>query len=260
MNSSQELQNELRARLRVQANKIPSALQRLGEALWSEPDPQLTHAECRAALPQFVDAELAGEPVAKSYVAVKHHLDHCDTCSAEYAELLETALAEEGGTLLKPNSVPRPDLSFLPTPAPTRSLQEIVLEWTRGLLPTFAPGRERELAVIADTFFARVLPLKTYDLRVGAVQAMGLGRRESSVALETLAACYASTQLLVNETTRQEMDAWLAQGTFTQNVETRALDAAHQIGIERKTAARFARAYAEQLSQDPSSLESLLRN
>ncbi|MCI0478852.1 MAG: hypothetical protein L0Y55_21630 [Anaerolineales bacterium] len=260
MNSSPERQAELRARLRVPSNKIPSALQRLGEALWSEPDAQLTHAQCRAALPQFVDAELENEPVAQTFAAVKHHLDQCDSCSAEYADLLETALADERGAVLEPNAMPRPDLSFLPKPAPTRTLRVIVLEWTRHLLPTFAPGLERELAVIADTFFARVLPLKTYELRVGAVQAMGLGRSESSTTLEILAACYASTQLLLNEITRQDMDAWLEQGTITQNVETRASDTARQIGIPRETAARFARAYAEQITQDPSALEALLRN
>ncbi|MBI4674681.1 MAG: hypothetical protein HY741_23805 [Chloroflexi bacterium] len=251
--------DELRNLLRAHADKIPPSLQRLGDALWNPDDEQLSHAACRAALPEFVDAELAGDAVAKLYPAVKHHLDRCDECGREYAELLDTAWAEQRGALVKPRAMPRPDLSFLPQPPSTRSLPEIVLEWTRRLLPTFAPGRERELAVIADTFFTRVAPLKTFELRAGAVQAMGLGRRETSPALETLAACYVATQQLVSQTTRQELDAWLAQGTFAQNVETRARDAAQQIGIPRKQAASFARAYAAQIAQDPSALKELLQ-
>lgn len=257
MDSKSNRYGVLAARLRVHAEKFPTPLRRLGDALWNPDDAQISHQECLAAVTEYIDAELAGEPIAKYFSAIKHHLDRCDPCAQVYAELLDSAWAEQRGALPKPQTMPRPDLSFLPQPAPTRSLQDVVLDWTRRLLPTLAPGRERELNVIADTFFARVAPLKSFELRTSTAQALGLGRSDTSPALETLAACYAATQQLLAQMTRQELEEWLAQGAVVQKVETRALGATEQIGMEQKQAARFAHAYAEQIAQDLSLLESL---
>ncbi len=247
----------LRARLREHAEKFPTPLRRLGDALWSERDEQLSHAACLETLPDYIDAELAGETVAKLFSRVKHHLDRCDSCAQEYAELLDAEWAEQRGALTKPAAMPRPDLSFLPQPK--RSLQEIVLERTRALLPTLAPAHLRELEVIADTFFARVRQLGTFELRAGAAQAMGLGGRDTNPALKLLAATYAITQNLTRDITRAQFEEWLQQARLQQELETRANDAARDIGIERELAARFARAYAEQTAREPEALRAFLK-
>lgn len=81
------------------ADNIPAPLKRLRDALWGEPEDDISHAKCRALLPAFVQAEADGEPVAKLYARVKHHLDHCDECGEEYALLLDLELAEMRGEI-----------------------------------------------------------------------------------------------------------------------------------------------------------------
>lgn len=258
MDSFKDRQDKLRQRLRAQSNRLDPRLQRLGDALWNTNDDALSHEACIEMLPEFVDAEVARQSVAQLFPAVKHHLDRCDTCAQEYAELLEAEWAEQRGALMKPQNIPRPDLSFLPKITPQPSLQEMVLERTRALLPLLAPAHLRELAVIADTFFARVQQLGTFELRLGAAQALGLGQRDTNPALTFLAASYVATQTLLNQITRAQFDQWSHQGTLQQELETRAVTAARAIGIERETAARFARAYTQQIIQAPASLRAQL--
>lgn len=256
MDSASNSFESLRARLREHAEKFPTPLHRLGDALWSERDEQISHPACLEQLPDYIDAELAGEPVAKLFPRVKHHLDRCDSCAQEYAELLDAEWAEQRGALAKPAAMPRPDLSFLPQPK--RTLQEIVLERTRALLPTLAPAHLRELEVIADTFFARVQQLGTFELRSNAAQAMGLGKRDTNPALNLLAASYATTETLTREITRPQFEEWLQRGTLQKELETRANVAARAINLEREFAARFARAYAEQFVRVPDTLRDVL--
>ncbi len=247
----------LRARLREHAEKFPTPLRRLGDALWRERDEQISHAACLEQLPDYIDAELAAEPVAKLFPRVKHHLDRCDSCAQEYAELLDAEWAEQRGALTKPAAMPRPDLSFLTKPK--RSLQEIVLEWARAVSAALAPTYLREIDVIADVFFARVQQLGTFELRSGAAQAMGLGGRDTNPALKLLAASYAATQNLTRDITRAQFDEWLQQARLQQELETRANTASRDIGIERELAARFARTYAEQIAREPEALRALLK-
>src|SRR3990172_1622064 len=62
--------------------------------------------EYRAQIPALVDAEMAGENIASLFPDLLAHLDTCPTCDAEYAALLELAMAEEGGELPQPNNFP----------------------------------------------------------------------------------------------------------------------------------------------------------
>lgn len=256
MDSAANRFEALRARLREHAEKFPTPVRRVGDALWNERDEELSHAACLEQLPDYIYAELAGEPVAKIFPRVKHHLDRCNLCAQEYAELLDAEWAEQRGRLTKPAAMPRPNLSFLPESK--RTLQQVVLERTRALLPTLAPAHLRELEVIADTFFARVQQLETFELRSNAVQAMGLGKRDTNPALNLLAASYAITQNLTRGITRAQFDEWLQQARLQQELETRANEVARDIGIERELAARFAHAYAEQIAFEPEALRALL--
>src|SRR5437016_1640435 len=87
---------------------------RFADALWSSGEDALSHAECLAMLPSFVNAEVRGENVLALYSTVKHHLDGCDSCSADYIELLQLTLADLDNQLLPTSPPPTFDLSFLP--------------------------------------------------------------------------------------------------------------------------------------------------
>ncbi len=46
---------------------------------------------------QYVDREVAGEPVADQMPQVKYHLEHCRVCGEEYAVLRDLARMEVEG-------------------------------------------------------------------------------------------------------------------------------------------------------------------
>ncbi|MDL1895071.1 hypothetical protein FBQ82_02250 [Anaerolineae bacterium CFX7] len=231
------------------ADNIPAPLKRLRDALWGEPEDDISHAECRALLPTFVQAEADGEPVAKLYARVKHHLDHCDECGEEYALLLDLELAEVRGEIEFASAI---------SPAAPRSLEQTLQELARRIVESLAPASLPEFGVIAETFFARVEQLGTFELRPSAAQALGLGRRDTNPALNILAASYAATQTLAREITRAQFEEWIARDTLETEIETRADAAARAVGIQRELAARFARVYAEQIAREPDALRDLL--
>lgn len=256
MNSSSSRYEALLARMREQPEKFPTPLRRLGDALWNAEDGQISHAECLEELPAFIDAELAGDVVSSVRPRVKHHLDRCDTCAQIYSEMLDTEWAQQRGILATSANLPLPDLSFLPQTK--RSIREVVLEQATALLKTLAPDHLGELAIIANTFFARIEQLGTFELRRGAAQAMGLGQRDTNFALILLAASYTATQTLTREITVSQFDQWKQSDTLQQELQARSFAAARDTGIEGEIAARFARTYAAQIAQDSQSLRSLL--
>lgn len=268
MNSSQNnqdiLRTRIRARLRAPENKLPPALRRLADALWNPPADARSHQACLAALPQFVDAEIVGERVAELYPQVKHHLDGCDSCSAEYAELLDGAVAEQKGLLPTPQTMPSPDLSFLspppsaPVPTPSVSLRELVLEWARALIARLAPGEQGDLSALAETFFTRAQLPPSLELRPHTAREEELGYRYTSPALLILSAAYATTQMLCNEITLTQLELWSNQGTLQLELEARAAATAQRLGIEPAPALDFATAYAAQASRDLAPLKALI--
>lgn len=266
MNSSQKNQDLLRARLRSPENKLPPALRRFANVLWNPAADPLAHDECLDALPQFVDDEIAGERVAEMYPDVKHHLDRCDSCAAEYAELLDGALAEQQELLPTPQTLPPPDLSFLApakpatAPPPSVSLRELVLEWARALVAKLAPGEEHNLGNIAETFFSRVQLPQTFEPRPHTAREEDLATRYASPALLILSASYATTQMICDEITITQLEDWSSQGTLRLELEARAAATAQRLGIERAPALQFATAYAAQASRDFTHLEALIGN
>ncbi len=51
-------------------------------------------SECFDLVSQYVDREVAGEPVADQMPQVKYHLEHCRVCGEEYTVLRDLARLE----------------------------------------------------------------------------------------------------------------------------------------------------------------------
>ena len=116
--SDQDRRQRILKMLHTREKEVPPEVARLADAVWNERDETLAHDACIATLPTFVGDEVDGKPVAQLYPEVKHHLDRCPTCSAQYAGLLQIALAEEDNQLPQLQHLPAPDLSFLPSHPP----------------------------------------------------------------------------------------------------------------------------------------------
>ncbi len=51
-------------------------------------------SECFDLVSQYVDREIAGEPVADQMPQVKYHIEHCGVCRDEYVVLRDLALLD----------------------------------------------------------------------------------------------------------------------------------------------------------------------
>lgn len=240
--------------------KLPAAVFRLGNAVWNDTAETFGHEACRAALPALVDAELAGEAIAKLFPNVKHHLDRCDGCAFEYAELLDVALAAQRGALPQPDPNASPDLSFLPAqaaaPSAASSLPDRVLAWTHSLLPNLTPDVSRVLDTYAHAFFDRLAKSATLQLEPRVLREQAVGY--DNFAGTWLFATYAATQDVVQHVSRAEWQSWHASAALQRRVESRARTAAEQAGISPDTAARFAQAYAAYHAARPTEMQALL--
>jgi hypothetical protein len=108
--------DELRRKLRQSGNSLPRHEEKLARAVFGVPDETLSHDQCIAALPDYVDAVIEGVRVAEKFPRVKWHLDSCAACTALYVGLLEGSLADLKDEHPLPEAIPEPDLSFLPSP------------------------------------------------------------------------------------------------------------------------------------------------
>lgn len=246
-------QDELRARMGASSQKLPAALERLGNALWNPDEDAFSHEQCRNSLPQYIFAEVMGEPVALRFPLVKQHLDHCDECGEEYAELLDTAWAEQRGTLMKPQSIPRPDLSFLP--ARESAFEERVLEWARNIVGHLLPTGLAELESIARLHLSS---LKTRQANEERSIYLPEGANDTSGVRALLTASYATTKMLVARVNRQEFDTWTGSDQTKLQVQAFASNTASELGLPEELRSDFSDAYADAVTRDPSALRDLL--
>ena len=99
-----------------------------------------------------MNEEVAGIAVAHTRKDVKRHLDLCADCSTQYLLLLQTVLDETQGKVGRPALIPRPNLSFLPSPP----LSQIARQIAEHILTHLAPHQVPNLALVAEPFFARL--------------------------------------------------------------------------------------------------------
>lgn len=252
--------DELRDALRAQGAQLPKEERRLGEALWGDPSNPAAHAACLADLPTYVQAEVAGENPAARFPDVKRHLEVCDSCAFEYADLLDAALAERQGRFAPTLSDAQPDFSFLASapPTPAELLQVRVTDWTRAILAALAPAELPHLPSIADAFFAQLDASTSPRTYVRVVREETATYGSPLVAPQLLSATYATIKTVTQDVSRTRYADWLAQNSCAAELDARARHAAEELGMNRAAAEQFGRAFAEQIISAPAALEELL--
>ncbi len=246
--------NRLRRDIRQRGNRLPLDVRRLARLLAGDEDETMTHQECQNMLPEYVDAEIAGEDLAMKYPQVKQHLDLCDVCSQQYADLLELVDAERTGKIPVSIRIPNPDLSFLNVP----TFSEFVKQKAQAVLSAIAPDQVPDLESIADTFFRRIGSSGELSLSASAAQSMGFGLGDLGTPLNTLAVTFAATRALVDSLSAADVDALCEQNLLEQRAEERARKAAQEFRIPEKSVGEIARQFAEAVAANPSALRQLI--
>jgi len=203
----------------------------------------LDHEGCLALLAVYVEAQRAGENAGNLYPQVVRHLDTCEACDAEYAALLDLAIAEERGLIPRRVGRPEVDAWFLPSHEMANYVQGFVKRLLGKLLPDIG-----ELDWLSSLFLEGRPVLKESGLVVSPLSDAG-----TALALKVLAATYGTTQAIV--------DIGLAEGedmpTVVERLRVLAKDEAVRQGLPQNLAADFAVQYAEIVSKDIAILRAL---
>ena len=248
-------QAALKRRIAQSGSSLPPETARLARAVLSLPDSTLTCETCRGQLPAYVEAEISGLPVLQHYADVKHHLDECTECGADYIALLQLALDEDVAPLPASAHPPAPDLSFLPP----LTLSEFVRALTEEIVLTIAPNLLEELHTIADFFFERVAALQQ-SLKFGTnmAPALGFGAGDTPDALKLLTATYVATQALISNEGLRHVEPPVLGQQLSAMSQTEAQSAAREVRLNVALAQRFTRQYATLVNRDAGMLQQLI--
>ncbi len=243
----------LRRKMRERGGKLPPSLEPLARAVLGESESDVSHEECLAALPSYVDAEIAGENIADKFPRIKRHLDLCEECSTQYAELLEVALAAQEGEIRVSDVMPEPDLGFLHD-----AFSDFVIEKARRMLQTLSSAPLPDLKAIAEVILAQIEARGgKFILQPGLAHQLALDAGELSEATIALALSYAATQRLVQSLTPAQIDALQTENRLHTHIEEIATTTAQEIRVEPSLAKRLAREYARLVGADVQGLRAL---
>lgn len=240
----------------AQANGLPAGVASLVRAVIGRRDQAIVCEECRAELPSYVEAEVGGLPIGQRYPQVKHHLETCAECEAEYVIILQLALAEEAALSAAPARLPSPNLSFLPP----LNFFDWVRVLTEKIVAEMAPDLTEELHAIADLFFERVKELgRQFKFSLASTPALGFGAGEPPESLKLLAATYAATVALTADHPASEIELQAQTGQLTALLRTEAQQAARQMRLSPNQSKRFVKTYVELAARDARTLQQLAR-
>ncbi len=74
-----------------------SKLEKALKSVYDAKDNEILCSEFFEQLSEYVDREIAGEPMAQRMPEVKYHLEHCRVCGEEYETLRDLAGLEAEG-------------------------------------------------------------------------------------------------------------------------------------------------------------------
>ncbi len=258
--------DKLRRLFRERGGKMPHRVARAVRSVLGEPDGEITHDQCRAAFPACVDVVLEGGRITDRYPAVKRHLDACEECAEEYAEMLDLALQENAGKIPMGQNIPAPDLSFLPGATPPPAPQPPI---TFGPVWVFAKQKAADLAAALTTISTQDFVTAANDF-FDDLRSKGLERTLEPIAEHrgdmaeadrtkvTIAVTYTAIKALVEELTPERIDALAAQGRLCEELEARAQGTVLEIGVDRAFGWQVASELAKQLCQDRKGLQQLM--
>jgi hypothetical protein len=193
------------------------------------------HEVYLAQLAEFVESELAGENLAARYANLLAHLDVCVSCSAEYAALLDLAIAEQNGLLAEGQGMPALRLEFLASP----SLSELVRGWVGQIGRVLDARMLPDIDALLGPFLQRAQALGDQPL-----PALSPSLGEGQDALRVLAATYATTQTIVADIARRTSEENPSPDVFRAFLRSQAEQEAARQGIKPDQAQAFAEQYA----------------
>lgn len=210
---------------------------------------ELSCEERQTLLPACVEAELRGENVAERFPDLWQHLLICDACGSIYADLLEVTMLEEAGQLPDLITIPTPDLSFLPSLAPT--MRRAITDIATTIVTRLVPESTTTFTLLCEVFFERVEALGgAFQIHSASDLALAFGA-ETSFPLSILAATFETTR---NLTSMVEQRPTTDVTEWSDLIKQTAHKQARQLGLSRSQANKFAAEYLQTIREHPNLL------
>lgn len=215
---------------------IPAPLQKMVNALANVTDTTMTHAEVLEFLPVYIAAELDGFDIRTLYPQVKAHLDTCESCEAEYAELLTFEMefaAEERGQVV---SVPIPVLEMAPREALRTYVQQVAQKIAEAAFEDISVRVQR-----AGNMLFQQIQQSGGAFLLNPQPTLG----EEVTPITLVSTVYVTTERLV-----QGLDPALLANPATLRPLLRkiALEEAYRQGMQADEAEAFANAFADSVA------------
>ena len=226
-------------------SELEAAIGRLERALQYEEGAPEDHARCRAAMSDMAAAELEGRRVAQLFPAAYAHLDACESCALEYADLIDTLLGLERGDFAAAETAP---------PLPPKLLLAVRIRgWVgrtaKQVLEQARAGTD-EIESFLDMLIERLRDLPSTPSPVQVRQmAMGFGGEDEETPL-VLATWFAAQQI-ATQYTSQDLQAMVAAGTHGKQARSVAEATARQIQLGRRQQNAFVEQFVRSAETDP---------
>lgn len=239
----------------------PSGLVDLAHAL-AGTDAALDAQACdvwQALLPEYIEAEIKGEPARRRFPDVARHLEVCATCAETYVDLLELALASEEEPLPVPVPLPAIDLGFLPRLSPAEQFRQLVEQLTAEVARHADAALLGDLPAASRQFFRRIQDLgEGWRPRSGPAPALAFGQ-DPPPGLQAVWAAYTATHQVLRAFSVQELATELNRERPSSKLEKRVRRAFESTGLRRREAELWTTQYLEQIRAHASDLLDLAR-
>lgn len=210
----------------------PSGMIDLGRALVGSPDLVMEDcAACQDILPEYIEAELNGQPVRKLYPQAARHLDICPDCGRMFVDLLEVAIRMETEPPPIYTPIPAFDLSFLPPLVFPERLWQVVEKFSKVMVDRLIPEFQAGFASASKSFLRQIKKLKSgFRLEIGQQLVLSFGT-EISPAIQSIAAVYAATDSIVSSLSEEVLNKELSGIRPPRQIKKLARSSARAMGF-----------------------------
>jgi len=238
------LRQALNAQPSSSANAAQQPIRRLARALLAENVETTTHARVLAEMPAMAAAELRGDRLAQLFPDAVAHMDVCESCSLEYAQLLDMLLEME---TFVPASAAPPALS--PTLQTALRIRDWVMRTAQQLLHR-AQITYGDVNGMLDTLLEGLSEMTTMPAPVQAQQwALGYGGEDDETPL--VMATWFATQTLATQATAVELQSLADGDALGERARQIAEETARQMKLAKPMRSRFVEDYVRIVLADP---------
>lgn len=244
----------VQARAGQEGDAATAPLLRLARALTAETPPSEACERCRTDMPAMAEAELRGERLSQLFRASYAHLDICEECALQYAEILDMLMEMEAAAGL---AVAAPPPALPPRMVAALRIRDWVSATVKGMMQRLR-GSAGDVEMMLGVLVERLpqLSLSPAPLEAGQF-ALAFGAEDEETPL--LLATWFAAEKLADAHTVGELQSLAQEQRLTGRAKEIAEATARQLGLPRATRKTFVEQFVASATSDPAAFIALGR-